>query len=81
MIAEHPDSSYKLSHKTHEKSFAKALDTLIVGGIITQQLSNSATQQLSNSATQQLSNSRRKVCLRPYTRAAFFFTNIFLFSH
>ncbi|QHX42832.1 hypothetical protein GWP43_04555 [Treponema vincentii] len=37
--------------------FQKILDIKIVGGTITQQLSNSATQQLSNSATQQLSNS------------------------
>ena len=65
--------------------FQKVVDTHSFVGIITQQLSNSATQQLSNSATQQLSNSatqqlsnsatqqlRRKVCLRPEKRAAFF---------
>ena len=56
--------------------FQKILDTYSFVGIITQQLSNSATQQLSNSATQQL---RRKVCLRPHTRAAFF-SQTFFFS-
>ena len=55
MIAERPDSSYKHSPKKTTKSFAKALDTYVMGTTLTQQLSNSATQQLSNSATQQLS--------------------------
>ena len=71
MIAERPDSSYKHSPKKTTKSFAKALDTYVMGTTLTQQLSNSATQQLSNSATQQLSNSASRLC--PDKRAIFSF--------
>ena len=46
MIAECPDSSYKHSPKKTTKSFAKALDTYVMGTTLTQQLSNSATQQV-----------------------------------
>ena len=75
MIAERPDSSYKHSPQKTTKSFAKALDTYVMGTTLTQQLSNSATQQLSNSATQQVD------CALINGRFFHLSNNIIIFSH